>query len=104
LKQQNVNFLPSVVDRPGRVRLCTYLLPYPLTQVVGNRLAGGRAQDQPQYFGLDAGVIPPRSGQRDAFVELRDSGDGALSRGLNEIALESGNIVWPTIGFSERDS
>jgi hypothetical protein len=48
--------------------LCADSLPYLLTEVISDRLAGHSAQDKPEDLGLRAGVVPSRIGRRDAGV------------------------------------
>src|SRR4051812_17303114 len=74
------HLLTCTVYCPRSVRLRADPLPYLLTEVIGNWLAGHRAQDEPKDLGLGTGVVPSRIRRRHAGIELRDAGHRGLPR------------------------
>src|SRR5262245_40735000 len=73
------HLLAGTVDSPRGVGLGADPLPYLLTEVIRDWLAGRSSQDEPKDLSLGTGIVPSRIRWRDAGVELRDADYGGLA-------------------------
>src|SRR5258708_20380053 len=95
------HLLAGTVDCPRGVGLGAYPLPYLLTEVIGDWLAGHSAQDEPKDLGLGTGVVPSRIRRRDAGIELRDADHRGFAGPAEQVASEARTIVLPAVGLLE---
>src|SRR5882672_9090492 len=104
VKAAKGHLMTGTVDRPRGVGLGTDPLPYLLTEVIGDWLAGHSAQDEPKDLGLGTGVVPSRIRRCDAGIELRDADHRGLAGPAEQVAPEARNIVLPVVGLLEVDT